>query len=205
MATRDSVEKTVKKVVDDTLAELTQDVTKAFEQSGEILSVYERDTFVEFNKILKVGEIQCETLRRQIVGGAEIEVRNKSLQMVEDAVNNVFSKALQRLSNSHSRSSEVVLKRLLLESIEALSGGKIVITGRKEDLGTLRKVAKEVEREKNMLIEVDQKPITCLGGLQARSADGSVLYDNTFEARLERIKSTLRKEVAVLFNPGRSS
>jgi len=37
-----------------------------------------------------------------------------------------------------------------------------------------------------------------MGGVVLTTSDGSIRFDNTFEARLERTKPTLRKDVAAI-------
>jgi len=45
-----------------------------------------------------------------------------------------------------------------------------------------------------------------IGGVTISSADGFVTFDNTYEARLERVKPALRKQIAKLFeDPSASS
>jgi V/A-type H+-transporting ATPase subunit E len=44
----------------------------------------------------------------------------------------------------------------------------------------------------------DDEPVDTIGGVVLTAADGSIKFDNTFEARLERMRPNLRKEVAGL-------
>jgi V/A-type H+-transporting ATPase subunit E len=180
--------------------ELSSELTKVMVQVQEILTVKERETKAEVTELLTSVQRQSETLKRQIVGNAEMAVRNKSLQIVDEAVNKVFNTALQRLSTDKGNNSEALIEKLLLESIDVIStSGDLIVSGRSSDLQLLQKVVKNVANEKKIRIVIDEKPIKGVGGLKVRAADGSVSFDNTFEARLERIKPSLRKEVASLF------
>ena len=89
------------------------------------------------------------------------------------------------------------------ECAGAIGGAEIVIFGRAEDRDVLEKAAEVASGRFGVKITVDPKPISCSGGVRAMSPDGSVLYDNTFEARLDRLRPILRREVASLFGLGR--
>ena len=50
--------------------------------------------------------------------------------------------------------------------------------------------------------ELSSETIDCLGGIKVRSKDGSMTFDNTIDARLERLKPLIRKEIASKFGVG---
>ncbi len=52
-------------------------------------------------------------------------------------------------------------------------------------------------------VSLDDEPIDTIGGVVLSTPDGAVRFDNTFEARLERMKPTLRKEVASILTGGK--
>jgi V/A-type H+-transporting ATPase subunit E len=49
---------------------------------------------------------------------------------------------------------------------------------------------------------LEEKSIDTIGGVVITSLDGSVRFDNTFEARLERMRPSLRMEVSETLTSG---
>ena len=45
-------------------------------------------------------------------------------------------------------------------------------------------------------LTLDEKAVESIGGVMLETSNGSVKFDNTYEARLERMRPTLRKDVA---------
>ncbi len=50
--------------------------------------------------------------------------------------------------------------------------------------------------------KLSSETIDCLGGVQVRSKDGTMTFTNTIDARLERMKPLIRKEIASKFDLG---
>jgi len=50
--------------------------------------------------------------------------------------------------------------------------------------------------------KLSSETIDCLGGVQVKSKDGSMTFNNTIDARLERMRPLIRKEIATKFGIG---
>ena len=50
--------------------------------------------------------------------------------------------------------------------------------------------------------ELSSEMIECLGGIIVKSKDGTMTFDNTIDARIERLKPLIRKEIASKFGVG---
>ena len=50
--------------------------------------------------------------------------------------------------------------------------------------------------------ELSSETIDCLGGVEIKSKDGSMAFNNTIDARIERLKPLIRKEIASKFGLG---
>ena len=50
--------------------------------------------------------------------------------------------------------------------------------------------------------ELSSDTIDCLGGVKVKSKDGAMTFDNTIDARIERLKPLIRKEIASTFGVG---
>jgi len=195
----DAVESTIRKATDDALQEMNTSLNEANKLAAETIDAAEQEAHLMVSRILETKDKQADMLRRQIIDGAEITSRRKSLEMVEEEVNNVFKNALQKLEAVDREEYTRALKRFLEQSIDLIGGESLVISGSKRDQQILREVAQEVGKERRMEIKVDRRAIECSGGLKAETPDGSILYDDTFETRIERLRPVLRKQLADLF------
>ena len=107
MSSRDAIQNTISKVVGEAYKEIEDEIGRALDQALEVLTSVERETRAEVSRILEMRDKQGEVLKRQIVGGAELSARNRSLQVVEEAVGRVFDAALEKLKGMDSDPSYV--------------------------------------------------------------------------------------------------
>ncbi|MEM3769340.1 MAG: V-type ATP synthase subunit E family protein [Nitrososphaerales archaeon] len=193
-------ENVVNKIVD----EVRQEVKVMFEdnlrESLEILEKYKKETIIEAKNIYRSMERQAEIIRIRIVGSAELIIKNKLLELLEKTINEIFQKAFEKIEKmSSSDRYKASMKRLLEEGIEMVASKDLVISCNKKDYAFLKILAEEVANEKKVNIRISEEPIGSVGGIQVRSSDGTIFYDNTVEARVERFKPLLRKDLAKIF------
>jgi V/A-type H+-transporting ATPase subunit E len=50
--------------------------------------------------------------------------------------------------------------------------------------------------------ELSSETIDCLGGVKIKSKDGTMAFDNTIDAKVERLKPLIRKEISNQFGVG---
>ena len=196
-----AAENIVDKVVNEAFKSFTEELNKSASQAKETLLAYERQTLSEVTKIFDAAARQEDVLKRKILGSAELAARNEQLQLVEEAVAKVFDDALNKLSTLSGDVAKKTLKHLIGEALDAIEGN-ITIFCRKEDSELVKEIALEFSRSTKRSINVNRNHILCKGGIQVSSEDGSVMYDNTYEARLGRIRQMLRKEVVKILTVG---
>ena len=195
------VEYTLKKVSEEALNEALASLAEGKVDSEKIIAQRLEQVSIEVQRISEQQQRQADALRRQIIGTAEMSARNKSLEIVEDNLNSAFAQASKRLESSATGASyEKVLKGLVSEAVEQVEGSEFTIQGNMKDQVALKKIADQLSKDKKIKIAVDSEAIKTIGGVKVRSSDGYVMFDNTFEARLERLKPSLRKQVAQLFS-----
>ncbi len=195
------VQYTVKKVSDEALREMLADLAEGKTVAERALSGKIVQAQVEVQRIAEQQQRQADALRRQIIGSAEMSARNKSLEVVEENLNLAFSQASQKLeASTHGADYMRVLKGLVSEAIDQVAGKEFLVAGNLQDQELLKRVAEELAVEKNVRLTLDSKTIKSIGGAKVRSSDGYVMFDNTFEARLERLKPVLRAQIAQLFS-----
>jgi V/A-type H+/Na+-transporting ATPase subunit E len=199
------IDYTVKKVSDEALNEVVQNLAQGKSSALSIVERKMREAMDEAQKIADHEQRQAEALKRQIIGGAEMTARNKSLEIVEGNLNSAFALATQKLEASTSSPEyKAVLKRMALEGLDQVGGDKFVVTGNSRDQSLLQQVIDEIMRErKGVKIERgSSRAAKSIGGVIVSSGDGYVTFDNTYEARMERLKPALRKQIAEIYSKG---
>ena len=152
----------------------------------------------EYDKVLSDGKKEADKIEKQIVGSADIEARNKQLLLLEDAVDKVFSKALDQISNvDRSGDYSNLIKSLLEESTQILGTSEITVFTNAKDKDVVQSALSQFSGA-----ELSSDTIDCLGGIIAKSKDGTIKFDNTLDARIERLKPLIRKEIASTFGVG---
>lgn len=152
-----------------------------------------KETAEAVAKILETSAKQAESVKRQIIGKAELEARNAQLKSLEKAVNEAFELATKEVSNASGAAHEMALRRLIEEGLDVIGGRAKVQCASKDRKAVASAIRSLGSKAK---VSLDDEPIETAGGVVLKNPDGSVRFDNTFEARLERTRPNLRKEVA---------
>jgi V/A-type H+-transporting ATPase subunit E len=152
-----------------------------------------KETAEAVAKIIETSVKQAESAKRQIVGAAELEARNAQLKALERAVNEAFDQAAKEVSEYSGADLERALGRLIQEGLDIIGPRAVVRCAAKDKKAAASSVKKLSTKAK---VALDDEPVEAIGGVVLTIPDGTVRFDNTFEARLERMKPALRKEVA---------
>lgn len=185
---------TLQKVSDAFQSELLADLQDGLNQSQERVDAICRETNGAVSKVLETSARQAESLKRQLIGSAELESRNGQLKALEAEVNRVFNEAMRLLSELSPSSYESAVTRLVEEGIQVI-GPRAAVSSNDRDKKLLGSVIKKLSKGE-VKLAVGRTDINTIGGVVLSSPDGTVSFDNTFEARLERTRQDLRKEVA---------
>jgi V/A-type H+/Na+-transporting ATPase subunit E len=190
---------TLEKVSEEFEAEALADLENGRKEALARVESVRRETAESVAKIIETGAKQAESAKRQIIGTAELEARNAQLRALERAVNEAFERATKEISEYSGADLEKALGRLIQEGVDIIGQQSRVQCAAKDR----RAVASAVKRlSGRSRVTIDDEPIETIGGVVLTTPDGSVRFDNTFEARLERMKPVLRKEVAAVLTGG---
>ncbi len=200
MTATSAIDNVVGKVVEEAKQEILKVLEAGKTEAEEILYQAQREAELDAGKILSSKGRQVESLTRRVIGSAELEARNKSLRMVEDSINKVFANALDKLRKNKPKEYKDAMKKMVEEALESVGSKKVVLSCNQEDRSLVESLAKQVGKGKVFDASVSDKTLQCAGGVKAAAADGSITYDNTLEARLDRMRPVLRKAVADLFS-----
>jgi len=150
-------------------------------------------------KVRDAAQRRAERTAQSVLATLEQEARRDLLEAQETELNRLFETARQRLADRSSYDYPAVLAALAVEAIAAIGSESVVIEFNDADRAIasdawLGDVRRRIGHDVSITVPAEAPPID--GGLVVRSADGRLLYDNSFAARLERLRPALRQQIA---------
>ena len=190
-----ALEQTIDKILNQTQKEIESSVDSALNDSHQTLDNAIPKLEKEYDKIIADGKKEADKIEKQIIGGADIEARNKQLLALEASVDKVFTKALDQITNN-DRSGDYanLIKSLLDESIKILGTSEVIVSTNSKDRDVVQSTLSGFTGS-----ELSSETIECIGGVIIKSKDGAMTFDNTLDARIERLKPLIRKDIAAKF------
>ncbi len=185
---------TLEKVSGEFEGEILADLQEGRGQALAIVESARKETAEAVAKILETSVKQAESLKRQVIGAAELEARNAQLKSLEKTINEVFDIAVKEVASTSGARSEEALSQLVKEGLDVI-GAKAKVSCESKDRKAVSSAIRKLGGGQ-VKLTLEEKGIEAIGGVVFATTDGSVKFDNTFEARLERMRPSLRKEVA---------
>ena len=193
-----SLERTIDKVLSQKESALISEIDSALQNSLKNLESSKTTLQVEYDAIIESSKKQAESLKRQIIGSSTLNARNKELIIIESAIDEIFTKAKEKLAQSNNEKNyEKLLTRVIQDSVSKL-GSEIVIQCNKADQKLVRKISSQESTTKNMKVSVSDNFLDIIGGIKATSADGTMTLDNTLDSNIESLKPLIRKGIVQL-------
>ena len=195
LTTNLALESTIDKILKNTENDVLSSLKSALNDSQQSLDDSVTKLESEYDKIISDGKKEADKIEKQIVGGSDIEARNKQLLALEDAVGRVFTKALEEISNSE-RSGDYanLIKSLLDESTKVLGTSEVIVFTNSKDSDVVQSAFSNFAGS-----DLSSETIDCIGGVKIQSRDGAMKFDNTIDAKIDRLKPLIRKEIASKF------
>lgn len=195
MSDYSALRRTVEKVISQEEDDFINRINSSYNEDLNKLKASRDSLENEYNKIIEDANKQAENLKRQIIGSSSIGARNKQLLIVEDAVNKVFEEVKKKIGSIRNSEQYSSMLNSMLEDAVKVINDDIIVECNKEDAKIIKDLASKMQAK----ITIGKKPIDILGGLKARSKDGSIVYENTLERRIERLKPLIKKDIVGLF------
>lgn len=193
-----SLERTIDKVLSQKESELISDIDSALQNSLKNLESSKSTLQIEYDAIIESSKKQAENLKRQIIGSSTLNARNKELIIIESAIDEIFTKAKEKLAQSNNEKNyEKLLTRMIQDSVSKL-GSDILIQCNKADQKLVRKISSQESTGKNMKVSVSDDFLDIIGGIKATSSDGTMTLDNTLDSNIESLKPLIRKDIVQL-------
>ena len=198
LASNSALETTIDKILKNTEKEIMSNIKTGLDDAQQNLDDSISKLESEYDKIISDGKKEADKIEKQIIGSSDLEARNKQLMILEESVDKVFSKALDQIANT-DRSGDYsnFIKALLDESTQVLGTSEIVVLTNTKDKDVVQSLLSQFPGS-----ELSSDTIDCLGGIITKSKDGAMTFDNTIDARIERLKPLIRKEIASKFGVG---
>ncbi|MCL7398449.1 MAG: hypothetical protein LZ163_03915 [Thaumarchaeota archaeon] len=191
-----ALDRVIKKVTEEAMKECLSLLNSAEKDAMELLDGEIRDTIAEATEIIESAKRQAELERSRILGMAEVEARNETLAVIEDYVNMTIERAMEKLRSVPALPDyKEAMRKLLLEGLNAIGSDAKVWTNA-EGMHILKELVDEISMSTGLKVYVSDEPIDCIAGLKVSSLDGKVVFDNTVEGRLGRLRPLLRREIA---------
>ena len=198
MASDSALEHTIDKILGQTESNILSSLDLALTESKEKMNNSTTILEQEYDQIISNGRKEADKIEKQIVGSSDLEARNKQLTTVEESIDKVFTKAIEEIGNTE-RSGDYsnLIKSLLDESTKNLNTTEIVVFTNSKDKDIVQSTLSQYPGS-----ELSPETIDCLGGVKVKSKDGTMTFDNTIDAKIERLKPLIRKDIANQFGVG---
>jgi len=192
------LESTIDKILKQTENENLSSLKKSYEESLETLKKSESSLEQEYDRIIDEGKKEAQKIEKQIIGSSDLESRNKQILLVEESVQKVFDRAIEKISSStKNQDYPKFMESLLKESTDALGTTEVTVFTNSNDKQVIQSLLSKFSGA-----ELSNDSINCLGGVEVKSKDGTMTFNNTIDARVERMKPLIRKEIATKFGIG---
>ncbi|MCL5263918.1 MAG: V-type ATP synthase subunit E family protein [Chloroflexi bacterium] len=201
MASQENLRMLSSAILDDARRRGQEIVGKAQESAESILRQAHEAAVAKRQAVLAAAQRDAKGYKREIVSAARLEAKSLLLAKREELISRALETARDHLRASlKPEDRRAALEKLTLEAVTILGGGKLTVRSNEPDARLLTlKFLTDVERRLAATgVTADLEPgpaVDIAGGVIVQKDQGRVVCDNSFEARLERQKWTLRNEI----------
>jgi len=188
------------KILEDAEKEAEEILKEAEEEAQKILAKAEEEAERIRREILERAKREAEVRARRIIAQARLEVKQREAQVRERYINEAIERAKKKIEEM--RGSKEYLEFLhenAMTAVKAIDADEVVLRAPEDDITYLEELLPDIRAETGKDVELGD-PIDATAGVVAESADGKEAFDNTVDAKLERMRPTIVREVSqILF------
>ena len=201
-----SVKTIIEEIKTATQAEVEEILKKAKDEANKIIDEARRkaERIKEVKIKDKMTEVEMKVAAK--LAGIRIEGRRKTLSVKSKYLDEVISKTEEELSKIAEKGGKdyaEVLKNFISEAVANLDSEELIVYANERDKSLVSDVINQLKKEmrnRNVKLSLANESIDTSGGIIVQSADGRQIFNNTFEARLIKLKDELRgKILTILF------
>ncbi len=206
MEATETLEKLVRSIMSEAEAEAAKIIAKAEKEKARIIKEAQEEAERCRQSILRDIKAEGELSKRRELARTGLQTRMEILATKEKMIDQAFAAAMEKLQ-TFTKTPEYasLLENLIIEGAIGLGGGDIHVQTNHNDallLHDLQKLDKfisnRIKTPTTLYLLADR--LNCIGGVQIKKADGSIMIDNTFEAKVARQRRELRLLVSkILF------
>ena len=189
-----------KEILEDVKLDSEKIIRDAESKASKILREAKEEAENRHNQLLTETKKKSELEKKKLESLTIIEIRNRYLKVKENYIKDVFVQAFERLKifvESENYSSWLLVA--IEKAVKEFDSTQPTIYLNPKDL-KLVKNENFSRLAKKLKINFANETLNNLGGFIIETPDGKLSHNNTFENRLESIKSDLRNEIAkILF------
>jgi len=208
-------DKGVDKIISHIQASVDREISEVLQQARQEAEAIKKDAEqraeAETEKILSQGKRSASLEGQKIIAETKLGFRRKKMDAQEEAIAASFedaAKFLGELAEKQKQDSFVykdIMFNLIGAACEILAGTKVELTLNKRDrqrfdkkmMGELDSFVKK-KTGRDISLSLAKETIPCTGGVIVRDMENQIEVDNTFEAKLNRLKEGIRVDVAKL-------
>jgi len=158
---------------------------------------------------IRIEKIKPEaaTMRRKIIGSAELDGRKAIINAKEEILSKVFvftKERLQKIAQGKDKdvNYEEIIFNMIKEAASEIDEDKLLISANETDHSYLssklssikQKLDKELNRKFDL--EIIKEPHDYIGGIIAYNVDKTKIYNNNIEGRLLELQSRMRGRIS---------
>lgn len=200
MVDNESVDKICERIIDDGEKEIASILEKAQRTAAEILQRAGNEGDRVGERILKEAEEKGGIARRRLLSSVNLEVKRAKLKAREEIITGIYERMEKALGARRKHGGYAgELASLAAEALRVLEGGRFQVYADRSDLTVLRdrvfpELEKIMEKEGRGIESLEAIPLErpTLGGVRVGAPGGKVVFDNTFEARIYRLRERIR-------------
>lgn len=155
----------------------------------------------KYQAIVAEAQREAERERNRILSAAQLESKRLLAEKREEFIGRVFAMAYQRLRTSlKPEDRKAALSGMIVEAATILGGGNLTVQTNAQDSKFM--TPGYLARMESYLAETgvncklhSGSTVSIAGGVVMSQNEGRISLDNSFEARMGRLKPTLRTEV----------
>jgi V/A-type H+/Na+-transporting ATPase subunit E len=196
----------LKGIANEVLADVQKEaevmVLKAEEDSKKALRIAKDESDKIYALVMADAVTKTSSEKKKIDTKADIDVRNQILMAKDALLKSTFEKAQSRLNEAVNEAKyKKFLLKLIEESAKKIGSERlIVIINSRDKLWLTQKSIDLISKKLAVNLSLGDETTPSMGGCKIQTIDGKIIYDNTFENRIEQLKPALRPElVKILF------
>jgi len=193
--------------------EVSEILGKARAEADTIKKNAQEQAKIKNDKILLDGKRKASLEEQRIIAETKVSVRREMMNAQEEAIVASFNDATKTLEELAEKGKvgkhdyKDIMYSLISSASQITAGNKLELLFNQRDAKTFNekildnfKKAIKKETGKNVSLVIAKETIQSIGGVVVRDLEKSVEVNNTLEAKLERLKETMRVDVArILF------